>query len=371
MENHHFKRKLPKPSKGYFWTGVGCIVLSALLLLFIIVILILDPTITMGLFALGFGIIGVGLIWLGMFSIDVSKSGYITYLGEGVDLSKEKLFGIVRVSEMRSVGFSTGWVDRDLRFYSTGIWSPDPKRVRVRTGTGGEINEEYRSFEAKSYTIPYADITKIRVGKRYGLIPCIQICIDLGSKHTFHLEGRRADLQNCCNIVNKACPDKLDTKYKYLKGAPPLKPDKVKYGERLTQGRISDLENLKGKLASTSSSRLALYHSGLRTLIEEGGSSVIIFECEGKPECYVQFLAWPDTPQLVGEVSSEPVSERGHGVLLSRGFEAPDESNPNYSQIFEDPEPRNLADLTETIFRDALECPDSFTAHVAEAAYEQ
>jgi len=70
-------------------------------------------------------------------------------------------------------------------------------------------------------------------------------------------------------------------------------------------------------------------------------------------------------------VSGEPVSERGRGVLLNRGFEAPDESTLNFSQIFENPEPRTLAELVEKTFRDALECPDSFTAHVVEAAYQQ
>jgi len=272
----------------------------------------------------------------------------LSMLEEEVDFSKEKLLGIVSVTELRGEEV----VERNLRFYSSGILSPDP--------------------------IPYADISTIRVYKALGFIPRIEICTNFGSKKRFTLSlmgrvgglrDRHRALLKCCSVVNSACPDKLKTKSKYLNDALTLRPDKRKYGEKLT--RIPDLESLKGETASNPDSRLALFRSALHALIEVGGGSFVIFECKERPECYVQFALVPDTSNLIGEVSGEPVSEKERGILISRGFEAPDMSNPNYSRDFESPQPRTLAELVENAFRDVLNCPDSYTAHIVEAVYQK
>jgi hypothetical protein len=144
---------------------------------------------------------------------------------------------------------------------------------------------------------------------------------------------------------------------------------KVKTRDELP-GKTSALKNSKGELASTKDGRLSLYRSALTALIEAGGHSYIIFECKERPECYVQFLVMPDTSELCCEVSSGPVSERKHGILFSRGFKAPDNSTPNYSQNYGKPQAHKLAEIVEIAFRDVLDCPDSYTARVVEALYQ-
>jgi len=146
---------------------------------------------------------------------------------------------------------------------------------------------------------------------------------------------------------------------------------KVKTREELLR-ITSTLENYKGEVASTKDSRLSLYRSALSALIEAGGNcSYIIFELKESPDCYVQFRVVQDTPGIDCEVSSEPVSERGRGILLNRGFEAPHKSTPNYSQSYEKPQPHELAEIVEMAFRDVLECPGSYTAHVVDALYQE
>jgi len=263
---------------------------------------------------------------------------------EALDFSTEKLLGIVSVTELRGGEVA----ERDLRFYSSGILSPEP--------------------------IPYADISRIKVYKALGFMPRIEICTTSGSKERFTLSliGRVGGLRDrhkvllqCCSVVNSACPDKLETKSKYLKEALALEPHKAE----------TDLESLTGKIASTSASRLSLYRSGLRSLIEAGGGSYIFLECKERPECYVQFGWALDSPNLTGLVSGPPVSERGRDMLLSRGFkpseEFSDESSPDYSQDFENPQPRTLAEFVEKTFRDVFDSPESYTAHVAEAVYRE
>lgn len=133
-------------------------------------------------------------------------------------------------------------------------------------------------------------------------------------------------------------------------------------------GLTNDLEYFKGLPTSNINSRLLLYRSALTALIKAGGGAFIIFECKERPDCYVQFCVVEDTSELCFEVSGNPVSERGHdGVLLSEGFKAPDKSNPNYSLIWKFPQPQTLAELVEKAFKEVLECPDSYTAHVSEA----
>jgi len=164
MGNMHFNPKSPKRSKGYYWTGVTLIALGSLILVFLVVILILNPiTVTDtadALWLLWIVVPAALLILLGMFCIQHSKLGYIAQLGEGVDFSQEKLLGIVSVLEMGGEHVAK----RDLRFYSSGILSPDP--------------------------IPYGDISRIRVYKALGFIPRIEIRTRFGSKHRFNLPRR-------------------------------------------------------------------------------------------------------------------------------------------------------------------------------------
>ncbi len=150
-------------------------------------------------------------IWLGMYCIEGSKSVYIAQLGQEVDFSNEKLFGTVSVRE-REWGGTTKHVFRKLYFYSTGIWSPNPGKALFSNGE----ERVYRDSEEESYTIPYAAISKIRVYKAFGFIPLIEICTHLGSKNRFTLLKHA---YQCCRIVKSACPDKLETKYKYLEDA--------------------------------------------------------------------------------------------------------------------------------------------------------
>lgn len=277
------------------------------------------------------------------FAGDALKTDRMEY-HEAVDFSTEKLLGIVSVIELRGGEVA----ERDLRFYSSGILSPEP--------------------------IPYADISRIRVYKALGFLPRIEICTNFGTKNRFNLSlmGRVGGLRDrhkvllkCCSVVNSACPDKLETKPKYLKDALALEPHKAE----------TDLKSLTGKMASTSASRLALYRSGLSALIQARGGSYIFLECKERPECYVQFGWELDSPNLTGLVSGPPVSERGRDILLSRGFklseEFSDELGPDYSQDFKTPELSRLAGLAEEVFREALDCPDSYTVHVAEAVYRE
>jgi len=131
------------------------------------------------------------------------------------------------------------------------------------------------------------------------------------------------------------------------------------------------LKSLKSMMSTTTTGRPALYRFGLRLLIEAGGASFIIFECKEKTEYRLKFIALPGAAGLICEVSGEPISKGGRRILLSMGFKAPDKSNSNYSQAFEAPQPRTLAELLEKVFMNALECPDSYTAHVVEAAYQE
>lgn len=155
------------------------------------------------------------------FAGDALKTGKMEY-HEALDFSTEKLLGIVSVIESRGGEVA----ERDLRFYSSGILSPEP--------ISDILSPEPISFYPES--IPYADISRIRVYKALGFIPRIEICTTSGSKERFTLSliglvGGRRDrhkvLLKCCRVVNSACPDKLQTKPKYLKDALALEPHKA------------------------------------------------------------------------------------------------------------------------------------------------
>lgn len=359
MDNSHSSTRLPKRSKGYFWIGVGCICLGAPSAVFVIVMIIQYPTTVVErclppmsfwlfLYLSGFIIFpAVFLVWLGMHFIKHTKFRYLAQLGEGIDFPREKLVGVVPVIEEH-----IGWrgVHRDLRFYSSGIWSPDPPEP------------------GRNYTIPYADISKIRVYKAFGFKPRLEICTNFNSKHRFDLQPPKIgmkvthrDFLKCCRIVNLACSDKLETKPKYLKDALARKPRK----------RKTDLQSLTGKMASSPASRLSLYRSALLALIEAKGNSSIAFGCKERPECYLDFWWDPDTHKLTGLVSGEPVLERGREILLRQGFKPSEEFSPAYYQDFESPEPRKLGELVENVLSDVLDCPDSYTAQVLIAAYQE
>ena len=188
MEDSRLDTRLPKRSKGLFATGVALVSLGALILVFLIVLLSLDPTLATVIVIVS----SAFLIWLGVFYIEHSKSGYIAQLGKGVKFSGQKLVGIVSVDELVGVGWGTGSTKRDLRFFSSGILSPAPQLVQVESGL--------RPFGGKSYAIPYADISKIRVYKALGFIPRIEIRTRFGSRNRFTIRGRRTGLREAHRV---------------------------------------------------------------------------------------------------------------------------------------------------------------------------
>ena len=137
--------------------------------------------------------------------------------------------------------------------------------------------------------------------------------------------------------------------------------------QRKRRGR--DLERLKGQRASIPDYRLSLYESGLTALLD-AGAGFIIFGCEAREDCYVQFGVGQKSNGLYAEVGSGPVSEAGHEMLTGKDFRPPDDLTPNYHQEFEVTDVRGLAKLVDAAFVDALECSESFTTKVVDASNE-
>jgi hypothetical protein len=128
--------------------------------------------------------------------------------------------------------------------------------------------------------------------------------------------------------------------------------------------RRTAVRRLKGERASSRESRIALYESGLRALLEVD-DGFVVYECAGREECYVQFAREEVPGGLWGEVAAVPVSEAGAVVLKDEGFEPPDDDYVNYHRGFEDADPSALAELVEAAFERALDCPYSYRVEVA------
>lgn len=129
---------------------------------------------------------------------------------------------------------------------------------------------------------------------------------------------------------------------------------------------VRDLEESQGRRASSTDTRLALYESALRALIELG-DGFIVFGWEERKECFVQFAwDWGGWTGFYSEVGSRTVSEGRRLMLEARGFKPPDTSTVNYYQPVEDPESLALAEIVEAVFIDVFECPLSYTVEVVE-----
>jgi hypothetical protein len=131
------------------------------------------------------------------------------------------------------------------------------------------------------------------------------------------------------------------------------------------EAKRADLRRLRDERASDPESRIALYEPSLRALlgVDDG---FVIFQCDERKECYVQFARVEVPGRLWGEVAGKPLSAAGGFMLEGEGFKPPDDKDMNYHREFEGPEPRALAELVEAAFVKALDLPLSYTVEVAE-----